>query len=414
MEEIWNLLKHHKLYIYIYMSYFRNPLKEENPVIERDSKYIGYKDYARMFIRAADRFNKYSCGNKDFKGIPNKERILCKQDIRKINEVTNTPLTSLIAKNACIQTFEKTKNWFTKRYKVVDSFCITDLLVKKRDDDGNEKYYITPDKNMVDKLKEQYVPKIFTELEWRDINYEFRDNNSEDDDTDKSEDDTNNLEIIADNDKPTVDEEFKDNEEFKYSNDDDDDGYDEDFKDPDEYDYKPYIPNNDKKINPSQKEDTITKKEGNYFPPFSKDSYSFKPKKSHTIMTEAEIIKDFKKKALNPLSGDTMFLHPRSISKKTRNSIPAEETLNPNPTIIDKILGRKSEIDRIVEKDAKQKEKELERIREKELERIREEGNQNRGFFSRLFRRNGGKRKTNRRRKTNRKKRTNRKTNKRI
>lgn len=143
MEEIWNLLKHHKLYIYIYMSYFRNPLKEENPVIERDSKYIGYKDYARMFIRAADRFNKYSCGNKDFKGIPNKERILCKQDIRKINEVTNTPLTSLIAKNACIQTFEKTKNWFTKRYKVVDSFCITDLLVKKRDDDGNEKYYIT-------------------------------------------------------------------------------------------------------------------------------------------------------------------------------------------------------------------------------------------------------------------------------
>ena len=64
---------------------FRNPLKQGNfiPVVDRDTRYIGLKDYARMYIRAIDRYNAYDCGSSN---IEKKKQELCDDDIKKINK----------------------------------------------------------------------------------------------------------------------------------------------------------------------------------------------------------------------------------------------------------------------------------------------------------------------------------------
>ena len=82
---------------------FRNPLKQGNfiPVVDRDSRYIGLKDYARMYIRAIDRYNAYDCGSPD---IETKKQELCDDDIKKINKYNSDKQKSRhYLSNSCLK-----------------------------------------------------------------------------------------------------------------------------------------------------------------------------------------------------------------------------------------------------------------------------------------------------------------------
>jgi len=155
------------------MNYFRNKLKEQsdnyNPVINRDSRYFGLKDYARMYIRAIDRYNQYKCVNSAFRydetlSMSQKNEImkLCEENIKKIKELQKYKFNRFT--NACLSSKDKTPNiryeeCIDHLFKLVDGqYVLIDNTNKKN-------------MEIINRIKRLYVDeyKYFTENEWINI-----------------------------------------------------------------------------------------------------------------------------------------------------------------------------------------------------------------------------------------------------
>jgi hypothetical protein len=146
---------------------FRNSLKESRdnfkPIIKRDTSWIGLKNFARMYIRAIDRYNYYECD--DYSQKNSKIKKLCKEDIEKIK-------SKLLSKYECLKDKDVIK---TRQNKHYDIYCIAELFYK----DSNKKKYVIDNSKNIDIYRKVYVEQhsVFTPNEWDGIIERFNSNN---------------------------------------------------------------------------------------------------------------------------------------------------------------------------------------------------------------------------------------------
>ena len=158
---------------------FRNPLKQTGkPVIDRDSRFIGLKDYARMYIRAIDRYNDFDCGDP----LNNDIKKLCGDDIKKIEKYHSDTNKSRHFSNSCL----KDKNIPSS---IATYSCISDMF---EINESNKYQLITYkskskpkgeiNQNIIDKMYDLYVTqyKYFTDSEWDNIIKKFKSINEKD------------------------------------------------------------------------------------------------------------------------------------------------------------------------------------------------------------------------------------------